>query len=229
MNIYKTNLFKYIAGDSLVGKSVAMTIDRVVMENVPTRNGKDEEKLVLYFSESKKGMILNKTNAKCIGKLFGPETDAWQGKVIELFTEPVAAFGDTHNAIRVREAKIQAIANKTKNENLTPEQRKARRADNPLRTAKDEPIGETNGNWKRFTERVVREIPFFANEAEVRAALELHELQYDPDDEETCFTELAIAAGREADTKANDPATEQAKLFDGEDLDYTPRGGIYQD
>lgn len=206
MNIYKTNLFKYIAGDSLVGKSVPMTISRIAMEEVEGQNGKKEEKLVMYFAESKKGMILNKTNAKRIGRLFGPETDDWQGNVIELYTEPVKAFGETHNALRVREAKAQAIANKIKNETLTTDQRKARRADNPLRIVEDGPIGEDAFDFGQFATRVIQAIPFFTNEAQVKAALDLMELEYSPENEQLCFSELAQAASNEADMVADKAA-----------------------
>lgn len=205
MNIYKSNLFKYIAGDSLVGKSVSMTIDRVVMEEIEGQGGKKEDKPVLYFAESKKGMVLNKTNAKRIGKLFGAETDDWKGKAIELYAESVKAFGETHNAVRVREAKIQAITDRVKAEKLTPNERKARRADNPLRLIEDEPIGETqasNGDWQRFAERVIREVPFFVNYAEVKAALEMHSLTYSPENEEMLISELAKNANQQADLKA---------------------------
>lgn len=203
MNIYKSSLFKYIAGDSLVGKAVPMTMDRVVNEDVTGESG-TAEKQILYFVESKKGMVLNKTNAKRIARLFGPETNDWQGKVIELYTEKVKAFGETHNAIRVREAKAQTQANKIKAETLTPEQRKARRADNPLRIVEDGPIGENsdNGDFNQFAARVIRAVPFFTNEAQVKAALDLMELEYSPENEELCFTELSQSAGREADLKA---------------------------
>jgi hypothetical protein len=211
MNIYKSSLFKYIAGDSLKGKSVPMTIDRVVNEDVSNSDGK-EEKQVIYFKESKKGMILNKTNAKRIARLYGPETDDWKGVVIELYTESVKAFGETHNALRVREAKQQAQANKIKAETLTTEERKARRADNPLRIAprgpemalEGAPIGESgfNPDWEVFVARVTEAIPFFSNEAQVKAALDLMELTYSPENEELCFTELYQSAGREADLKA---------------------------
>lgn len=200
MNIYKSSLFKYIAGDSLVGKAVPMTMDRVINEDVTGESG-TAEKQILYFVESKKGMVLNKTNAKRIARLFGPETNDWQGQVIELYTEKVKAFGETHNALRVREAKAQTQANKIKNETLTTEQRKARRADNPLRIVEDGPIGEGN-DWQRFVERVIREVPFFANEAEVKAALSMHELEYSPENEELCFTELAQSASQQADAMA---------------------------
>lgn len=239
MNIYKSSLFKYIAGDSLKGKAVPMTIDRVVNENVTGQNDKTEEKQVLYFAESKKGMILNRTNAKRIARWFGPETDDWHGNVIELYTEPVKAFGETHNALRVREAKAQAIANKIKNEQLTTDQHKARRANNPLRIVddgliglivEDKPIGEDafdplqqalrqaqeelqdaasitlRGAFGQFATRVIQAIPFFTTEAQVEAALALMELEYSPDNEQLCFSELALTASNEADMVADKAA-----------------------
>lgn len=104
MNIYKSALFPYISGDSLVGRPVTLTMDKVKVESVPTQAGKTEERLVLYFRETQKGLILNKTNAKVIGRLYGGETDAWAGQPIELYAEKVRAFGTEHNAVRVREA-----------------------------------------------------------------------------------------------------------------------------
>jgi len=103
MNIYKTNLFPYIIGDSLKGKTVTMTMSRAVTEKVTARN-QTEEKIVLYFGETDKGLILNKTNAKIIARLYGPETDKWNGGKVTLYTEEVKAFGDTHNAIRIAPA-----------------------------------------------------------------------------------------------------------------------------
>ncbi len=102
MNIYKTELFPYIAGDSLVGKTATMTMASIKTEKLPTHGGKTEEKLVLYFEESDKGLILNKTNAKAIAQAHGGETDEWAGHPLELYTERISAFGKMHNAVRVR-------------------------------------------------------------------------------------------------------------------------------
>lgn len=205
MNIYKSSLFKYIAGDSLKGKSVTMTIERVVNEDVSNSDGK-EEKQVLYFVESKKGMILNKTNAKRIARLYGPETDDWKGIVIELYTEPVKAFGETHNALRVREAKAQAQANKTKAETLTTDQRKARRADNPLRIVEDTPIGEDGDggmtDWQRFAQRVMEQVPFYTTVEQIQFVIFNGNLDYDPANEDTLLVELAKIANQQADTVA---------------------------
>lgn len=101
MNIYKTNLFPYIAGDSLVQKSVTLTMTHVTEEKLPARNGKEVDKLVLYFQETDKGLVLNKTNCKTIALIYGGETEDWNGKQIELHAERIQAFGQWHNAVRV--------------------------------------------------------------------------------------------------------------------------------
>lgn len=206
MNIYKTNLFKYIAGDSLVGKSVPMTIDRVVIEEVEGQNGKKEDKLVVYFAESAKGMILNKTNAKRIAKLFTGETDEWKGKIVELYTEPVKAFGENHNALRVRESKHvkQAQASKQQAANSTTQERQAR-----LKTNGDMLHGGDNGGGigedtdaDRFADEVMKHVQFYTSRPQVFMALAALEMQYSPETKELCLDALATEATRLADAKA---------------------------
>lgn len=104
MNIFKTELFPYIEGQSLVGKSVTLTMTTVTTEMLKNRQGRDEKKYILYFQETPKGLVLNKTNAKRIANLYGAETDAWAGKRITIYAEPVRAFGEDHNAVRVAPA-----------------------------------------------------------------------------------------------------------------------------
>lgn len=110
MNIYKsTILFPYIEGDSLVGKPTVLTLaDAMVEEIAVPAQGKTMPKITLTFTETDKRLILNKTNARTIIKLYGPETDVWKGKPIELYTEPVKAFGATTNAVRVRKPAVKA-------------------------------------------------------------------------------------------------------------------------
>lgn len=105
MNIYKTNLFPYIIGDSLIDKTITVTMDNVRIEEMQNNRGKKEEKYVLYFRETDKGLILNKTNSKTIAKLYGAETDQWSGMQITLYGEKVKAFGETHDVVRVAPAK----------------------------------------------------------------------------------------------------------------------------
>ena len=103
-NIYKTELFPHIVGDSLVGKTVTLTIKAFTQDDLSAGNGRTERKYLLMFEETPKTLILNKTNAKTIAKLYGGETGDWKGKRITLFSEQVRAFGANHNAIRVAPA-----------------------------------------------------------------------------------------------------------------------------
>jgi len=88
MDIYKTNLFPFVCGDALVGKTVKMTIKKVVIEKVFNKSTKkDEDKVMLLFEQTPKPLILNKTNAKRLGKKYGRETDQWPGHVVELYSK----------------------------------------------------------------------------------------------------------------------------------------------
>jgi hypothetical protein len=102
MDMYKTSLFPYVEGGTLVGRSVTLTMTSVITEQLPDHQGKPQTKYVLHFRETKKGLILNKTNAKVVIGLYGRDTDGWTGQKITLYSEEVKAFGKLHNAARVR-------------------------------------------------------------------------------------------------------------------------------
>ncbi len=109
------------SGDIEDGTDLILTIKGVEIETVG--QGEDsEEKPVLAFSESDKGLVLNKTNANTIAALYGPETDNWVGKRIAIFSTEVQFGSKMTVALRVR---TKAPANKTvaaTNGDLTLEQ-----------------------------------------------------------------------------------------------------------
>jgi hypothetical protein len=105
---------EYLAAADLQGKDVTLTISRLVQEALRTDKG-DEDKWLIYFAEMEersrrdkkklnKRMVLNKTNAKTIAKLYGLETNDWIGKRITLFATTCQAFGETVDCIRIRES-----------------------------------------------------------------------------------------------------------------------------
>lgn len=59
-------------------------------------------KLILSFQETDKTLVLNATNARTIGDMYTPDTDAWFGRQILLFTMPVEFNGQKTMGIRVR-------------------------------------------------------------------------------------------------------------------------------
>ncbi len=104
INIFETNLFPYLEGEELQDRTLTLTIRDIKPEKLRNSAGKEEAKEVLFFAETSKGFVLNKTNAKRIAVLYGKQTGAWTGQRITLYTEPVQAFGETHNALRVAPA-----------------------------------------------------------------------------------------------------------------------------
>ncbi len=125
---------KYLKASDLHDKTVVVTIARVVTEIVDTR--KNEQKPIVYFTTASgkpvdRGLVLNKTNANQIAFLFGPDTDEWIGKTIEMFPARVEFQGKMVEAIRVRPVSARA----------KPQQRQ-------------QPTGPVAAPWKPATEAV---------------------------------------------------------------------------
>lgn len=105
-NTHWKNLFdyEYIGSHNLNEKEeIVCTIKDLKTEKVIGEKGRKEEKPIVYFVEDVPKMILNKTNAKTIAKLYTPYTDRWINKKIQLFSTEVDAFGKIQDAIRVRD------------------------------------------------------------------------------------------------------------------------------
>lgn len=83
------------------GEEKIVTIKEVKREIVQNQNGK-EECTIAYFEEDVKPLILNKTNADAIAKVWGsPYIEDWLGKKIILRVKKVSAFGEIVDAVRV--------------------------------------------------------------------------------------------------------------------------------
>lgn len=109
---------EYIAAADLLeaerktGKEgVALTIASVSVESLKTNRG-SEKKPIVRFKEMEaryakgqgpaKKLVLNKTNAKAIAKMYGFETNDWVGKKITLYPTQCEAFGDVVDCVRVK-------------------------------------------------------------------------------------------------------------------------------
>ena len=97
MNINSAFPSNYLRATDLQGRNITVVIDRVEKEKVG-----NDDRLVLYFQNKDKGMILNKTNANNIATLYSPETDGWCGQQLVLFEAMVDFKGQTVPALRVR-------------------------------------------------------------------------------------------------------------------------------
>lgn len=101
MNIDSAFPSKYLKAADIGETDLALTIKEVVMETV----GQGEEaegKPIIYFNETEKGLVLNKTNTNTIKGLYTAETDNWVGKTIALFATEVDFAGKQTLALRVR-------------------------------------------------------------------------------------------------------------------------------
>jgi hypothetical protein len=65
--------------------------------------GKDKErKLVVWFTNDSRGLVLNRVNNRTIRGAFGDTCDSWTGKVIVLFPTMAEFRGTMKPALRVR-------------------------------------------------------------------------------------------------------------------------------
>ena len=98
----------------LPNRETTLTIDRIVDEKVVT-NGQTELCTVCYWKEPAwKPMILNITNKKTMCRLYKTkDTEKLVGKAVVIGVEQVKAFGDVHDALRIRK-RIPKVANAEK-------------------------------------------------------------------------------------------------------------------
>ena len=101
---------RYLAAADLRGKDVTLTISALKQEELQCSNGSKESKWIVYFKEmerrkgdDQKCLVVNKTNATTIAKVYGPETDNWIGKPITLYPTTTRFGRDTVDCIRIRD------------------------------------------------------------------------------------------------------------------------------
>ena len=117
MNIYSTDLFKYLAGDMIGQNQVTLTIVSVSIEDMNSGKGGSQSKPCLHFKERDKMMVLNKTNATALAKELGPETDRWKGARITLEAPMIDAFGKQTRTLRITKVEPPDVSVKPREEN----------------------------------------------------------------------------------------------------------------
>jgi len=86
------------------GEEKVLTIKEAKHEKVKDNNGRTEDCLVVHWKEDEKPLIVNVTNSKAITKVAGsPYIEDWSGTTVALYTTEVQAFGETVEAVRVRQ------------------------------------------------------------------------------------------------------------------------------
>ncbi len=99
---------KYLKAEDLGDDEPTVTIERVEMEELESKDRGKQTKPVAYFKGIEKGLVINKTNWALIARQHGDESDDWIGKQIVLFVMDVEAFGEIVSAIRVKTPKKTA-------------------------------------------------------------------------------------------------------------------------
>lgn len=97
-------LFKgdYIAAVEFDGRSPTMTIKSVEVVGLEDDKGKTKDRGVVWFAETKRGWVLNRTNATLLAAMFGPETKSWAGKRVTLHAVEVQFGPKKVPGIRVK-------------------------------------------------------------------------------------------------------------------------------
>ena len=91
---------KYLCAEDLKSEK-KFRIKVVTVEAVGTGSEK-EEKLVVWFTNDKRGLVLNKTNNRTLRGAFGDDVSGWKDKIIILFSAPVDLRGKMVGGLRVR-------------------------------------------------------------------------------------------------------------------------------
>lgn len=73
---------------------VMLTIEAVRNGMVKDTRGNQEEKPLMYFLHEKKKLIMKPVVWKFIAKAYGPDSNDWEGKRIELYDDETVTFGD---------------------------------------------------------------------------------------------------------------------------------------
>lgn len=86
------------------GEEKTLTIARAGHERVEAEKGRSDDCLVVHWKEKEKPLICNVTNSKAISKVAGSAfIEDWIGTRVTLMVMPVSAFGETVDAVRVRQ------------------------------------------------------------------------------------------------------------------------------
>lgn len=79
-----------------------VTIEKTLQQSVNNGNGGVEDLPVIHI-KGMKPVVLNSTNIKAVARITGSNfIEDWVGKEITLYVQKVKAFGEMHDAIRIK-------------------------------------------------------------------------------------------------------------------------------
>lgn len=101
----KSDVFpsRFLKPDDLNGKFVPLTIASATYQTLKNFKGKDEEKLVLTFRETRKELVVNATIWDAIAGATGKDdSDDWPGCAVEAYGTEVIVGNETKPCVRIR-------------------------------------------------------------------------------------------------------------------------------
>ena len=95
---------QYLGSWDCTDGELILTIADFKEEVIEGDKGRKERKCVMYFAEKDvRPMVVNLTNRKMLAKLYHTTDSAkLKGKLVKIGTDKVKAFGDIHDALRIR-------------------------------------------------------------------------------------------------------------------------------
>jgi len=96
---------KYLGEADLEGGEPRLKISKVELVELRDKNGSTKLKFVIWFEDTDKGLVLNKTNAKKLADAYGKQPDKWVGQIVQLYSEDTS-FG---KGVRVRPMRKPAV------------------------------------------------------------------------------------------------------------------------
>jgi hypothetical protein len=91
---------KYLRAEDIKGDKKFRI--KAVTEEVFEKDGKAEKKLVCWFTNDDRGLVLNKTNNLTIRGAYGDDTAKWDGKIIVVYPTTEPFRGKMTPCLRVR-------------------------------------------------------------------------------------------------------------------------------
>ncbi len=106
MNLTEIFPRRFASGEDL-SQSIIVTVSGVTLESMYSGSGQTVEKPVLYFKETKKGVVLCKTLAYQIADILGStDTNTWVGQQITLVSDTLLVAGKSRRVIRARKVEL---------------------------------------------------------------------------------------------------------------------------
>lgn len=78
---------RFLKAGEFDGKKVTLTISEIEIEALPQDKGGDKDKGIISFAETKKKLVLNRTNGECFKAMWGRKLADWIGKRVTLFPD----------------------------------------------------------------------------------------------------------------------------------------------